>query len=98
MHKKIYNTILGSLKRDIKLPVSCNTIRSNQEIFEILLQTSFLNQFIETTVTELCCYSKKICSADTVINRIKAYGWRNILLDFKTINLNLFKKWIDRPK
>jgi IS4 transposase len=98
MHKKIYNTILKSLKRDIKIPVSCNTIRSNQEIFEILLQTSFLNQFIETTVTELCCYSKKICSADTVINRIKTYGWRNILLDFKTINLNLFKKWIDRPK
>jgi hypothetical protein len=98
MHKKIYNTILGSLKRDIKLPVSCNTIRSNQEIFEILLQTSFLNQFIETTVTEISCYSKKICSADTVINRIKAYGWRNILFDFKNINLKLFKKWIDRPK
>ena len=59
MHKKIYNTILKSLKRDIKLPVSCNTIRSNQEIFEILLQTSFLNQFIETTVKELSCYSKE---------------------------------------
>jgi hypothetical protein len=81
-YKKIYNTILKSLKIDIKLPASYNTIRSNQEIFEILLQTSFLNQFIETMVTELCCYSKKICSSDTVINRIKTYGWKNILLDF----------------
>jgi len=98
MHKKIYNTILKSLNRDIKLPVSCNTIRSNQEIFEILLLTSFLNQFIETTVKELCCYSMKICSADTVIKRIKTYGWKNLFLDFKTINLNLFKRWIDRPK
>jgi len=98
MHKKIYNTILKTLKKDIKLPVTCNTIRSNQEIFEILLQTSFLNQFIETTVNELSCFSKKICSADTVINRIKTYGWRNVLLDFKTINLQLFKEWIDRPK
>jgi len=98
MRKKIYNTILKSLMRDIKLPVGCNTIRSNQEIFEILLQTSFMNQFIETTVKELSCYSKKICSADTVIKRIKTYGWRNVLLDFKTINLKLFKKWIDRPR
>ena len=98
MHKKIYNTILKSLKRDIKLPVCCNTIRSNQEIFEVLLQTSFLNQFIETTVKELSCLSDEICSADTVIKRIKTYGWKNILQDFKTINLQLFKKWIDRPK
>jgi len=98
MYKKIYNTILKSLKRDIKLPVCCNTIRSNQEIFEVLLQTSFLNQFIETTVKELSCFSENICSADTVINRIKTYGWRNVLLDFKTINLNLFKRWIDKPK
>jgi len=98
MHKKIYNTILKSLSKDINLPVNCNTIRSNQEIFEILLQTSFLNQFIETTVTELCCFSKSLCSADVVINRIRSYGWRNVLLDFKTVNLNLFKRWIDRPK
>ena len=98
MYKKIYNTILKSLKRGIKLPVSCNTIHSNQDIFEILLQTSFLNQFIETTFKELCCYSERICSADTVINRIKSYGWRNILFDFKNINLNLFKRWIDKPK
>ncbi|MCK5112598.1 MAG: hypothetical protein KAQ84_03565, partial [Thermoplasmatales archaeon] len=63
-----------------------------------LLQTSFLNQFIETTVKELSCFSEEICSADTVIKRIKTYGWKNILQDFKTINLQLFKKWIDRPK
>jgi hypothetical protein len=98
MHKRIYNTILKTLKKGIKLPATCNTIRSNQEIFEILLQTSFMNQYIETTVTELSYYSKKICSADTVIKRIKTYGWRNVLLDLKTINLNLFKRWIDKPK
>ena len=73
MQKRIYNTILKTLKRDIKLPVNCNTIRSNQEIFEILLQTSFMNQFIETTVKELSCFSKDICSADTVIKRIGDY-------------------------
>jgi len=98
MRKKIYNTILKLLKRDIKLPVNCNTMRSNQEIFEILLQTSFLNQFVETTVEEISCYSKKICSADTVFRRIKIYGWKKILQDFKTINLQLFKRWTDKPK
>lgn len=98
MCKKIYNTILKLLKRDIKLPVNCNTMHSNQEIFEILLQTSFLNQFVETTVEEISCYSKKICSADTVFRRIKTYGWKKILQDFKTINLQLFRRWTDKPK
>ena len=98
MHKRIYNTILKKLDRDIRLPTYCNTIHSNREIFEVLLQTSFLNQFVETTVEEISCYSKKICSADMVFRRIKIYGWKKILQDFKTINLQLFEGWIDRPK
>ena len=98
MHRKIYNTILKKLERDIQLPMHFNTIHSNRKIFEILLQTSFLNQFVETTVEEIGCYSQGICSADTVFKRIKTYGWEKVLHDFKTINLQLFKEWIDRPK
>jgi hypothetical protein len=98
MHKKIFNTILKAIEQDIKLPVRCNTIHNNREIFEILLQTSFLNQFVETTVEEFSCYTKNVCSADTVIKRIKTYGWEQILIDYKTINLKLFNSWIDRPK
>ena len=98
MHKRIYTTILKKLDRDIRLLTYCNTIHSNREIFEVLLQTSFLNQFVETTVEEISCYSKKICSADMVFRRIKIYGWKKILQDFKTINLQLFERWIDRPK
>ncbi len=97
MHKKIFNTILKKLEKNIQFPVYCNTIHSNREVFEILLQTSFLNQFVETTVEEISCYSKKICSADMVFRRIKTYGWKKILQDFKTINLQLFKGWIDKP-
>ena len=52
MHKKIFNVILKSLEQGIKLPVNYNTIHSNGEIFEILLQTSFLHQCIETTVQQ----------------------------------------------
>jgi hypothetical protein len=98
MRKKIYNTILKKLERDIKLPTYCNTIHGNRDVFEILLQTSFLNQFVETTVEEISCCSKRICSADMVFRRIKIYGWKNILQDFKTINLHLFKEWIDKSK
>ena len=79
MHKKIYNTILKKLERDIRLPTYCNNIHSNREVFDILLQTSFLNQFVETTVEEISCYNKKICSADMVFRRIKTYGWEKIL-------------------
>jgi len=98
MHKKVYNTILKSLEQGIKFPVSYNTIHSNREIFEILLQTSFLHQFIETTVQQLGCYAEGVCSADTVIKRIKAYGWEKILVDLKTINNELFREWVDKPK
>lgn len=98
MHKRIYNIILKKLERGIRLPTYCNTIHSNREIFEILLQTSFLNQFVETTVEELSCFSKEICSADMVFRRIRNYGWKGILQDFKTINLQLFKGWADKPK
>jgi hypothetical protein len=98
MHKKIFNTILKSLVRRIKLPVNYNTIHSNEEIFEILLQTSFLNQFIETTVQQRGCFIDDVCSADTVIKRINTYGWEKILVDLKIINVQLFKKWVDKPK
>jgi len=98
MHKKIYNTILKKLERDIQLPTHFNTIHSNRKVFEILLQTTFLNQFVETTVKEIGYYSDEICSADTVFKRIKTHGWNKVLHDFKTINLQLFNKWIDKPK
>lgn len=75
MHKKIYNTILKKLERDIHLPTHCNTIHGNRRVFEILLQTTFLNQFVETTVKEIGYYSDGICSADTVFKRIKTHGW-----------------------
>ena len=71
MHKRVYNTILKKLEKDIQLPTYCNTIHSNRETFEVILQTSFLNQFVETTVEEISCYSGQICSADTVFRRIK---------------------------
>ena len=98
MHKKIYNTILKKLERHIQLPTNCNTLHSNREVFEILLQTTFLNQFVETTVKQIGYYSKGICSADTVFKRIKNHGWNKVLHDFKTINLQLFNQWSDRPK
>jgi len=98
MQKKIYNTILKKLDRYIQLPINCNTIHSNRRIFEILLQTTFLNQFVETTVKENGYYSDGICSADTVFKRIKTHGWNKVLHDFKIINLQLFNEWIDRPK
>ena len=98
MHKKIFNTILKSLERGMKLPVNYNTIHSNKEIFEILLQTSFLHQFIETTVQQRSYFADDVCSADTVIKRINTYGWERILVDLKTINGQLFKGWIDKPK
>ena len=98
MHKKIYNTILKKLERDVQLPTNFNTLHSNRRVFEILLQTTFLNQFVETTVKEIGYYSDGICSADTVFKRIKNYGWNKVLHDFKTINLQLFNEWIDRPK
>jgi len=98
MHKKIFNTILKSLERGMKLPVNYNTIHSNGEIFEILLQTSFLHQFIETTVEQRSYFADDVCSADTVIKRINTYGWERILVDLKTINGQLFKGWIDKPK
>jgi hypothetical protein len=98
MHKKIFNTILKSLERGMKLPVNYNTIHSNREIFEILLQTSFLHQFIETTVQQRSYFADDVCSADTVIKRINTYGWERILVDLKVINGQLFKGWIDKPK
>jgi hypothetical protein len=98
MHKKIFNTILKSLEQGIKLPVSHNTIHSNGEIFEILLQTSFLHQCIETTVQQRGYLADDVCSADTVIKRINAYGWERILVDLKAINGRLFKEWVDKPK
>jgi hypothetical protein len=98
MHKKIYNTILKSLERGMKLPVNYNTLRSNREIFEILLQTSVLHQFIETTVQQRGYGTDDVCSADTVIKRINSYGWGRILGDFKAINEHLFKGWVDKPK
>jgi hypothetical protein len=98
MHKKIYNTILKKLERDIQLPTNCNTLHSNRKVFEIMLQTTFLNQFVETTVKQIGYYSDGICSADTVFKRIKTHGWNKVLHDFKTINLQLFNEWIDRPK
>jgi len=98
MHKKIYNTILKSLERGVHLPTRCNTIHNNKTVFGILLHTSFLNQFVETTVQQLGCYSSNVCSADTIFKRIKTYRWQKILLDFKTINLQLFREWVDKPK
>jgi hypothetical protein len=98
MHKKIYNTILKSLERGMNLPVNYNTIRSNRELFEILLQTSLLHQFIETTVQQRRYMTNNVCSADTVIKRINSYGWQRILADFKGINEHLFKTWVDTPK
>jgi hypothetical protein len=98
MHKKIFNTILKSLEQGIKLPVNYNTIHSNGEIFEILLQTSFLHQCIETTVQQRGYFADDVCSADTVIKRITTYGWERILADLKTINRHLFKEWVDKPK
>jgi hypothetical protein len=98
MHKKIYNTILKSLERGVHLPTRCNTVHNNKTVFEILLHTSFLNQFVETTVQQLGCYSTNLCSADTVFKRIKTYGWQKVFLDFKTINLQLFSEWVDKPK
>ncbi|MCK5030003.1 MAG: transposase, partial [Thermoplasmatales archaeon] len=98
MHKKIYNTILKSLERGVHLPTRCNTIYNNKTVFGILLHTSFLNQFVETTVQQLGCYSSNVCSADTIFKRIKTYRWQKILLDFKTINLQLFREWVDKPK
>ena len=98
MHKKIYNTILKSLEKGIHLPTRCNTVHNNKTVFEILLHTSFLNQFVETTVKQLDCYSSNVCSADTIFKRIKTYGWQKVLLDFKNINLQLYNEWIDKPK
>ncbi len=98
MHKKIYNTILKSLERGVHLPTRCNTIHNNETVFGILLHTSFLNQFVETTLQQLGCYSSNVCSADTIFKRIKTYNWQKILLDFKTINLQLFREWLDKPK
>jgi len=98
MHKKIFNTILKSLEQGMKLPVNYNTIHSNGEIFEILLQTSFLHQCIETTVQQRGYFADDVCSADTVIKRINTYGWERILVDLKAINGNLFKEWVDKPK
>jgi len=98
MHKKIFNTILKKLEKGIQLPVYCNTLRSNREIFEILLQTAFLNIYVETTVEEMNCYKKQVCSADTVCKRIKTCGWNKILYDFKNINAQLFNDWVDKPK
>ena len=98
MHKKIFNTILKSLERGIKLPVNYNTLHSNGEIFEILLQTSFLHQFIETTVQQRGYFADDVCSADTVIKRINTYGWERILVDLNVINGQLFKGWVDKPK
>jgi hypothetical protein len=98
MHKKIFNIILKSLERGMKLPVNYNTIHSNAEIFEILLQTSFLHQCIETTVQQRSYFADDGCSADTVIKRINSYGWIKILVDLKVINGQLFKGWVDKPK
>jgi hypothetical protein len=98
MHKKIFNTILKSLERGLKLPVNYNTIHSNGEIFEILLQTSFLHQCIETTVQQRGYLAEDVCSADTVIKRINTYGWERILIDLKAINGQLFTGWVDKPK
>jgi len=98
MHKKIYNTILKSLERGMKLPVNYNTIHSNKEIFEILVQTSFLHQFIETTVQQRSYFADDVCSADTIIKRINSYGWRRILFDLKVINEQLYRNWVDKPK
>jgi hypothetical protein len=98
MHKKIFNIILKSLEQGIKLPVNHNTIHSNGEIFEILLQTSFLHQCIETTVQQRGFFVDGVCSADTVIKRINTYGWERILVDLKAINEQQFKEWIDKPK
>jgi len=98
MHKKIFNTILKSLERGMKLPVNYNTIHSNGEIFEILLQTSFLHQCIETTVQQRVYLAEDVYSADTVIKRITTYGWERILVDLKAINGQLFKQWVDKPK
>lgn len=97
MHKKIFNIILKSLEQGIKLPVNYNTIHSNGEIFEILLQTSFLHQCIETTVQQRGYLADDVCSADTVIKRINTYGWERILVDLKAINGRLFMGWVDRP-
>ena len=68
--QKIFNTILKSLERGINLPVNYNTIHSNGEIFEILLQASFLRQYIETTVQQRGYFVDGVCSADTIIKRI----------------------------
>lgn len=97
MHKKIFNIILKSLEQGIKLPVNYNTIHSNGEIFEILLQTSFLHQCIETTVQQRGYFADGVCSADTVIKRINTYGWERILVDLKAINGRLFRGWVDKP-
>jgi len=98
MHKKIYNAMLKLLDRGIKLPINYNTIHSNREIYDILLQTSFLHQFIETTVQQRRYMAKDVCSADTVIKRIHRYGWERILADFKAINEHLLKGWVVKPK
>ena len=82
----------------MKLPVNYNTIHSNGEIFEILLQTSFLLQCIETTVQQRVYLAEDVYSAGTVIKRITTFGWERILVDLKAINGQLFKGWVDKPK
>jgi len=85
------------LEQGLKLPVNDNTIHSIGEIFEILLQTSYLHQIIETTGKQRGYFADDVCSADIVIKRINTYDWEKILVDLNVINGQLFKEWVDKP-